>query len=150
MKLNTLLFIFLLSTQNVFTQNRTSLECLNREFHVVVHIITDSLFNPAALPVNAQNCINSMNKVWAPICVKFNICKTRIDSNYNFYDWLKLYKKYCNLNFDLSGFKNNKSIIRTLKFIIFNPIQALSIMKLILRSKIYIYYLNINKNLFRI
>ena len=70
------------------------------------------------------------------------------DFNYNFYDWLKLYKKYCNLNFDLSGFKNNKSIIRTFKFIIFNPIQALSIMKLILRSKIYIYYLNINKILF--
>jgi hypothetical protein len=102
MKLNTLLFIFLLSTQNVFTQNRTSLECLNREFHVVVHIITDSLFNPAALPVNAQNCINSLNKVWAPVCVKFNLCKTRIDSNYNFYDWNKdtMEAEYIALNYE--------------------------------------------------
>lgn len=68
-------------------QKRTSLECLQREFHVVVHAITDSLYRPAATQSAANAVITLMNKEWAPICVKFNLCKYRIDSNYNFIRW---------------------------------------------------------------
>lgn len=102
MKFRFVLFFLLFSAQSMFAQKRTSLECLNREFHVVVHIITDSLFNPAASQSQVQRCIDSMSSTWKPICVKFNLCKTRIDSNYNFFHWYKdiMEAEYIALNYE--------------------------------------------------
>lgn len=81
--------IFIYSTLTALSQTKTSLECLNREFHVITHVVTDSFFIPAATQSQVQWVLDSMNKVWAPICVKFNLCEFRLDSNYNFSDWNK-------------------------------------------------------------
>ena len=98
-------FIFLFSfciSLSLFSQERTSLECLNREFHVVAHVITDSTFVPAASLSQVQYIITAMNKAWASICVKFNLCEYQIDSNYNFADWNKdlMETEYVALNYE--------------------------------------------------
>lgn len=83
-----LLFFTLLFLQfNSIAQTSTSLECVNREFNVQIHIITDSFYWPRILNSQAISNIDSINKVWAPICMKFNICKIRLDSNFNFWNW---------------------------------------------------------------
>lgn len=83
------------------SQSRTSLECINREFHVVAHVITDSHYRPAMSFANVRNAIDSLNKYWSPICVKFNLCEYRLDSNYNFSKWNQdtMEKEYIALNF---------------------------------------------------
>jgi hypothetical protein len=81
------LFLFLVTSISLISQTRTSLECLEREFHIVAHVITDSTFIPAASYGEVLGAINDLNKAWKPICVKFNLCEYRIDSNYNFSVW---------------------------------------------------------------
>jgi hypothetical protein len=80
-------FLFLFTQTVIHAQTRTSLECLNREFNVIVHIITDSFYLPTIAPSQPYSIINKVNNAWKPICVKFNICKVRVDSNFNFLFW---------------------------------------------------------------
>ena len=51
--------------------------------------------------VDVNNAIDSLNKYWAPICVKFNLCEYRLDSNYNFSAWNKdtMEAEYIALNY---------------------------------------------------
>jgi hypothetical protein len=79
--------LFLLIQSSIYSQTRTSLECVNREFNVIVHIITDSFYVPTIPPSQAFTTMNHVNNAWKPICMKFNICKVRIDSNFNFLSW---------------------------------------------------------------
>lgn len=80
------LYLILLNIQ-VNAQSRQSLECVDREFAVKIHVVLDSNFNRPATNAQINAVINQINTVWKPICMKFNVCEIRIDSNYNFSDW---------------------------------------------------------------
>lgn len=96
------IFLFILLSYRGYTQKRTSLECLNRDFYILAHVVTDSLYSPAAYQFQVQQVIDELNQVWEPICVKFHLCKYRIDSNYNFSDWHQdtMETEYIALNFE--------------------------------------------------
>lgn len=91
----------LLCALSSVSQSRTSLDCLNREFHILAHVVTDSHYTPALNFADVQSAIDSLNKYWSPICVKFNLCEYRLDSNYNFSAWNKdtMEAEYIALNY---------------------------------------------------
>lgn len=93
--------LLILFSNNLFSQSRTSLECVEREFNVIVHIVTDSLRIPKINASQANVAIAAVNIAWKPICMKFNICEIRIDSNFNFMKWHidTMEKEYLALNY---------------------------------------------------
>jgi Pregnancy-associated plasma protein-A len=79
-------YLFFFSIQ-INAQTRQSLECVDREFMVKVHVVLDSTFKRPCTDVQIFATIAKINTIWKPICMKFNVCEIRIDSNYNFSDW---------------------------------------------------------------
>lgn len=101
MKLKILAWLyFLIISLSSYSQQKTSLECLNRVFHVKVRIIGDSANVLPVDPVQLNSIFNNINKQWAKICVSFVLCEVVIDSNHNFTFWKESIheKEYLALN----------------------------------------------------
>lgn len=82
-----LLSFFVLLSLQFLGQTRTSLECVDREFNVVVHIVKDTARIPILSPSIVPPIITRINTEWSPICMKFNLCETRLIDNFNFLQW---------------------------------------------------------------
>lgn len=70
-----------------YSQEQKSLECLDRTFSVVVHIAKDTFGTTNLNFTKITSSIDYLNKSFAPICVKFEICDIRYIDNFNFDDW---------------------------------------------------------------
>lgn len=81
------LFFILFNSTVAFSQSRTSLECIDREFNVIVHIVKDRYKFPIETLTEVNKAIDSVNVAWKPICMKFNICDIRYVDNFNFLQW---------------------------------------------------------------
>jgi hypothetical protein len=70
-----------------FSQEQKSLECVDRNYSVVVHIVKDRFGFTNYNLSDLNQSIARLNQEWKPICVQFNICDIRYIENYNFDDW---------------------------------------------------------------
>lgn len=70
-----------------FSQEQKSLECIDRTYSVVVHIVKDTFGTTNFDISKLTTSIQYLNTAFSPICVNFNICDVRYISNYNFDDW---------------------------------------------------------------
>jgi hypothetical protein len=71
-----------------FAQTQERLPCIDKKFSIIVHIVRDN--TPAANITEAQilECVDTLNRKFAPICVSFEVCEFRyIDNTY--YDTVK-------------------------------------------------------------
>ena len=70
-----------------FSQEQKSLECIDKTYSVVVHIVKDNFKNTNYNLSTLNLAISGLNNEWKPICVQFNVCDIRYIENYNFDDW---------------------------------------------------------------
>jgi hypothetical protein len=84
--LSTLVLTFFVSFFS-YSQEQKSLECVNRTYSIVVHIVKDKFGFTNYNLTNLNQAINRLNQEWKPICVNFSVCEIRYISNYNFDDW---------------------------------------------------------------
>jgi hypothetical protein len=93
MKKGTLFFVFFLMLNSfVFSQKKTKLPCIDKEFSVVAHIVKDSLGNTNITESFITNLVNSLNPTFDSICVSFKVCEFRYIENF-IYDTLSTSKK---------------------------------------------------------
>jgi hypothetical protein len=70
-----------------FSQEQKSLECVDRTYSVVVHIVKDRFGFTNYNISDLNQSIARLNQEWKPMCVSFSVCEIRYISNYNFDDW---------------------------------------------------------------
>lgn len=99
---SSLIILILLIAARAHSQKQASLECLQREYHVIVHLVHDERFFQPITVSDVAEAIDSLNKAWSPMCVKFNLCEIHLDSNYNFVDWHQdtMEKEYLALHYE--------------------------------------------------
>lgn len=78
------LMLCICSSQNVQSEVREPLPCLNREFSIVVHIVRDSLGAPGIGEGAITNDVDALHTYFQQICVSFEICEFRYIDNYNY------------------------------------------------------------------
>jgi hypothetical protein len=61
--------------------------CLNKELSVVFWIVLDSLGVNNVIPGNIATCINTLNKYFKPICLKFDSCITKFIPEHEYNKW---------------------------------------------------------------
>lgn len=85
--LSSFLFLFLVNFISFDEPKMDSLEegplpCVEKEFPLVIHIVKDSLGNDNV--PNIQETIDSLNTLYAPICMSFNIWDIKIIDNHSY------------------------------------------------------------------
>ena len=66
---------------SLIEQNR-QLPCVDKTLSIAVYIVRDSLGNPNILESNIHIAIDSLNELFSPICLSFNICSIEYINNY--------------------------------------------------------------------
>ncbi|NNE28418.1 MAG: hypothetical protein HKN16_02200 [Saprospiraceae bacterium] len=74
-----------LMAQNLVTQ-QAPLPCLNKTFSIVANMVRDSLGMPNTTEAEIQAAVDSLNKDFEPICVKFEVCEFRFVNNFQYDD----------------------------------------------------------------
>ena len=82
-----LFVVFLFLNLQSQSQTKVSLECIDREFSVLVHVLRDKSLIPVITNAAITNAIGALNNAWKPICIQFKHCETRYVDNYNFMSW---------------------------------------------------------------
>jgi hypothetical protein len=66
----------------IFSQEKESLPCIDKEFSVVLHIVQDSLGATNLNMTDVEDDFESLNDYFADICVSFKVCEERIIENW--------------------------------------------------------------------
>jgi hypothetical protein len=77
------LFCFLFLSMHVsFSQKKTKLPCIDKEFSVIAFIVQDSLGNANITETSIDNLISNVNPIFDSICVSFKVCEYRYIPNF--------------------------------------------------------------------
>ena len=81
-----LLFVFALtlSGQGELRTLNKDLPCVNKKFQVYAHIFLDSLGVANYTPSQLESEFITVNDVFAPICISFELCRIDTITNYEF------------------------------------------------------------------
>lgn len=104
--LSTILCLLLVSLVSLSAQEdrplvieKSSLPCVNKTFNVVAHIVKNDGDSLGIEQDSIAAVMAKVNALFAPICVDFNICETKIIENYQYdtvasYEWDELQVTY--------------------------------------------------------
>ncbi len=87
MNRNVLLVILILFNFFVFSQKKTKLPCIDKQFSIVAHVVKDSLGVTNISESQIQSLVSSVNPIFDSICVSFKVCEIRYVDNF-MYDTL--------------------------------------------------------------
>ncbi len=79
-----LAFLLVLSVKFSIGQTKNRLPCIDKEFSVVVHIVTDSLGNPGIAAPAISAAFAALDDYFAPICLSFKVCEFRYVDNFRY------------------------------------------------------------------
>ena len=90
----TLLYLLSGICFSLFSQKKTKLPCIDKEFSVVAHIVKDSLGVANIDAAQINNLVNSVNPIFDSICVSFKVCDIKYIDNF-MYDTLSRWVGFC-------------------------------------------------------
>ncbi len=67
--------------------------CIRKNLSLIFHIVLDSSGNPGVTPTQIAACVQLLNNVWRPICIKFLNCSTNFIPNWNYNKWYQPYSE---------------------------------------------------------
>ena len=65
-------------------QIQTKLPCIDKRFSIVAHVVKDSLGNTSISDQVINDNVNSLNAVFAKICISFEVCDIRYIDNFRY------------------------------------------------------------------
>lgn len=89
-------FNIIAQTDRPLVRQKGSLPCINKTFNVVAHVVKNAEGKVVTTPGEINNTLAEVNKLFAPICVQFEVCEFNLIDNYR-YDTLELESEWAEL-----------------------------------------------------